>query len=153
MKRAVLITIALLFHVASARADAAADNATAEKQIREALASWVEATNHGDYKRAFAVWAPDLIGWAPSGPDDTYSRETKYASLTPQPVTYALKIEEVIVEGSMAVVRDIWTQTDRDASGTEKIETFRSFEVWRRQADGAWKISRWIDGPSVPIQK
>jgi ketosteroid isomerase-like protein len=153
MKLAVLIGTAFLFPVTCAHADSAADNAAAEKQIRETLAHWVEATNHGDYKSALAVWAPDLIGWPPAGQDDTYERETKFASMQPQPMTFALKIEEVIADGSMAVVRDIWTQTDREASGTEKVETFRSFEVWRRQADGAWKISRWIDGPPMPAKK
>ena len=88
------------------------------------------------------------------GAGNAYERETKFASMQPQPMTFVLKIEEVIVEGSMAVVRDIWTQTDRDSSGIEKVETFRSFEVWRRQSDGAWKISRWIDGPSpMPARK
>lgn len=153
MKLAILIGTALLFPAAYAHANSAAGNVAAEKQIREALAHWVEAANHGDYKTALAVWAPDLIGWPPVGPDDTYEREAKFASMKPQPMTFVLKIEEVIVEGSMAVVRDIWTQTNRDSSGTEKVETFRSFEVWRRQADGAWKINRWIDGPPMPVRK
>lgn len=149
MKLAALIGAALLFPVTCAHANSATGNAAAERQIREALAHWVEAANHGDYKTALAVWAPDLIGWAPVGPDDTYERETKFASMQPQPMTFELKIDEVIVDGSMAVVRDIWTQTNRDSSGTEKVQTYRSFEVWRHQTDGAWKISRWIDGPPM----
>jgi ketosteroid isomerase-like protein len=151
MKRAFLFAAALLFWSVWAHADSAANNVAAEKQIRAALAHWVEAANRGDYKTALAVWAPDLVGWPPAGPDDSYEREAKYASMPPpsQPSTYVLKIEEVIVEGSMAVVRDIWTETDHDASGVEKVETFRSFEVWRRQPDGTWNISRWIDGPPM----
>ena len=122
--------------------------AGAEAQIRSALAHWVEATNRGDYKAAFSVWAPDLVGWAPQGPDDSYAREAQYAQSPAQPpaTTYALQINEVIVDGTLAVVRDTWTQTTRSA-GADKVETFRSFEVWRRQTDASWKISRWIDGP------
>ena len=132
-----------------ALADAAADNADAEQQIRAALAHWTVAANRGDYKAALQVWAPDLLGWAPEGPDDTYQREAKYANLPPRPVqtTYALAINEVIVDGSLAVVRDTWTQTTKQAAAADKVDTFRSFEVWRRQPDGSWKISRWIDGP------
>jgi ketosteroid isomerase-like protein len=137
-----------LFAVASL-AHAAADNAAAEKQIRSALSAWVQAANRGDYKAASSVWAPDLIGWAPSSPDDSYAREAQYAKLPVKPpqTTYALKIDEVINDGSLAVVRDIWTQTTKQDSGPDKAETFRSFEVWRRQPDKTWKISRWIDGP------
>jgi ketosteroid isomerase-like protein len=140
---------------AASSANPAADNAAAEKQIRAALAGWVEAANRGDYKAAAEVWAPDLIGWAPEGPDDTYEREAAYAKLpVKQPdTTYALTINEVIVDGSLAVVRDTWTQATKQNAGTDKVSTFRSYEVWRRQPDASWKISRWIDGPMIASPK
>jgi len=144
--------IALLCVASFAHADTASDNAAAEKAIRSALARWTEAANRGNYKAALEVWAPDLIGWAPQGPDDTYAREAQSASLPVKPpqTSYALTINEVIVDGSLAVVRDTWTQTTKQAAAADKIETFRSFEVWRRQPDASWKISRWIDGPLQP---
>jgi ketosteroid isomerase-like protein len=142
------VAILLLTSIGNLHA-AAADSNSAEQQIRAALARWVEATNRGDYKTAFTVWAPDLIGWAPDGSDDSYSAEQKFAMRAAQlpKTTYALVINEVIVDGSLAVVRDTWTQTTRSGAGADKRETFRSFEVWRRQPDASWKISRWIDGP------
>jgi ketosteroid isomerase-like protein len=146
------LALILLVGAGMARADAAADNAAAEKQIRAALAGWVEAANRGDYKAALDVWAPDLIGWSPDGPDDSYAREVAGAKAPAGPVrtTYELTINEVIVDGSLAVVRDTWTQTTRQVSGPDKVATFRSYEVWRRQPDRTWKISRWIDGPMTP---
>jgi ketosteroid isomerase-like protein len=146
------LALILLLGAVVARADAAADNTAAEKQIRAALAHWVAAANRGDYKAALDVWAPDLIGWPPQGPDDTYDREASGARPPSQPATttYALTINEVIVDGSLAVVRDTWTQTTRQDSGPDKVATFRSYEVWRRQPDRTWKISRWIDGPMMP---
>ena len=155
MKTSTLCCFALLAVSGLADASPAADNAAAEKQIRAALASWVEAANRGDYKAASTVWAPDLIGWAPEGPDDTYEREAAYAKLpvkTPD-TTYALTINEVIVDGSLAVVRDTWTQTTKQDGGADKVSTFRSYEVWRRQPDASWKISRWLDGPMMAAQK
>ena len=133
-----------------------ADDTAAETAIRAALAGWVDAANRGDYKAALAVWAPDLIGWAPQGPDDNYEREADAAKLpAPKPVrtTYALTINEVIVDGSLAVVRDTWTQATTREDGPDQVSTFRSFEVWRRQPDASWKISRWIDGPMLPAPK
>jgi len=155
MKTSTLFGVALLAISGLAGADPAIDNAAAEKQIRAALADWVEAANRGDYKTAAAVWAPDLIGWAPEGPDDTYEREAAYAKLPIKApdTTYALTINEVIVDGSLAVVRDTWTQTTKQNAGADKVSTFRSYEVWRRQPDASWKISRWIDGPEMPAQK
>jgi ketosteroid isomerase-like protein len=132
--------------------DTAAANAAAERDIRAALAHWTEAANRGDWQAALVVWAPDLIGWPANGPDDTYQREAEYAKRPAQPpkTTFGLTINEVIVDGSLAVVRDTWTETTKSASGTDKVDTFRSYEVWRRQPDKSWKISRWIDGPPMP---
>jgi ketosteroid isomerase-like protein len=120
----------------------------AEADIRQALAGWVEAANRGDWKAALKVWAPDLIGWYPGSPDDTYSREAENAARAGEPRTkYELEINEVLVAGSLAVVRDVWKFTTRRPAGEPTVETVKSFEVWRRQPDGAWKISRWISAP------
>jgi ketosteroid isomerase-like protein len=148
--------LALMIVANVALAEGAADNAAAEKQIRAALANWVEATNRGDYETASKVWAPDLIGWPPQGPDDSDERERRGAiKISPEQVrtTYALTINEVIVDASLAVVRDTWTQTTTQNSGPDRVETFRSYEVWRRQPDRSWRISRWIDGPLMPAAK
>ena len=124
-----------------------------ETVIRQTLADWVKAYNSGDYATAGKVWAPGMIGWPAAGPDDSYVREMDALKHAPQgkkpSVIYKLDIHEVIVSGDMAVVRDIWTEVP--AKGESK--QFRSYEVWRRQPDGAWKISRWIDGPETPLSK
>lgn len=119
-----------------------------EAQIRAALQKWVASFNSGDLKTAAEVWAPDLEGWPPEGGNDTYDREQRYAAMAngkPPGATYALTINEVIVSCDMAVVRDTWIETP--AADASKARVFRSFEAWRRQSDGSWKIARWIDGP------
>jgi ketosteroid isomerase-like protein len=104
------------------------------------------------FKTALQVWAPDLIGWGTEGPDDTYQREADFAAHpVPTRTTYALTINEVMVDGSLAIVRDSWTETTRQDNGPDKVTTYRSFEVWRRQLDNSWKISRWIDGPPMHV--
>jgi ketosteroid isomerase-like protein len=144
--------LALMTAAPAAFGDASASNTLAETQIRSALADWVSAANRGDYKAALKVWAPDLIGWAPNGIDDTYQRETEAAKgpMQAPKTSYKLVINEVIVEGSLAVVRDTWIETTKRDSGPETVSRFRSYEVWRRQPDKTWKISRWIDGPVLP---
>ena len=122
------------------------DAATDEARIRGRLARWVEQFNSGDYAGAATIWAPDLIGVIPGGPDDTWAREMEGARLAkPGPVRFALKVDEVMVDGDLAVVRDSW----KESGGPREVK-FRSFEVWRRQPDGEWKIARWIDAAPEP---
>ena len=117
-----------------------------EARIRARLSKWVEQFNTGDYAGAATIWAPDLIGVIPGRPDDTYAREVEGArNAKPSPVRFELRIDEVLVDGDMAVVRDTWRQL-----GGAKVVVFRSFEVWRRQPDGEWKIARWIDAAPEP---
>jgi len=137
-----MLSIALSLCLATT-ALAAPTDAKAEKEIRAALARWTEAANRGDWNRALQVWAPDLVGWYPGVPDDTFQKEAGYAAKGGAPTTkYQLTINEVIVSGPLAVVRDTWKMT---AAG--KTLTVRSFEVWERQADQSWKIIRWISAP------
>lgn len=120
-----------------------------EAVIRQDLADWLKAFNSGDYAKAAQVWARDMRGWG-EGLEDSYQREMDSANKAPKVADpkwrYALRIDEVMVEGDMAVVHDTWTET----GPTGKTRTFPSFEVWRRQPDKSWKISRWIDGASTP---
>lgn len=81
-------------------------------------------------------------------PDDTYARETEGAARGGAPRTrYELEIKEVMVSGSLAVVRDVWTFSTMGKVGEQTVESVKSFEVWRRQPDGTWKIARWISAP------
>jgi ketosteroid isomerase-like protein len=110
----------------------------------------VEAANRQDWRAAAQVWAPDLVGWYPGQPDDTYAKEMEQAA-HPKPgrpkTRYAVKVEEVIVSGPLAVVRDIWRFTTAPGTKDSSIAVVRGFEVWQQQADGHWKISRWISAP------
>ena len=147
MKSAGMIVFGVLL-TTSMLAAPVAEDAKAEKEIRGALAAWVSAANRGDWKEAVKVWARDLIGWYPGMPDDTYPREVERAARAGPPrTTYQVDVREVIVSGTLAVVRDVWTFSTKNASGASTVEKVKSFEVWRRQPDGRWKISRWISAP------
>jgi len=149
------ITMTALLLAAAVSAAPAADTTESERQIRAALDAWVAAANRGDMRAALQVWAPDLIGWAPEGEDDSYAREAAGAEQASRStgaprMRYRVAVDEIIVDGSLAVVRDTWTQTTQRDAAPDQITTFRSFEVWRRQPNASWKISRWIDGPVKP---
>ena len=50
-------------------------------------------------------------------------------------------IKEIIVDGDLATVRLVWTQTARDTSG-KVLQTIHEdgVDVFRRQPDGSWRI-------------
>jgi ketosteroid isomerase-like protein len=146
-----LVLLCLLLLMASyTQAQERQDSAAAVRSIRAALAGWVEAANREDWKAAARVWAPDLVGWYPGQPDDTYAKEMKSAAhpRAGRPHTrYEVNIVEVMVSGRMAVVRDIWRFTTAEETSDSVVSVVRSYEVWKRQKDGQWKIARWISAP------
>ena len=139
----------------TSRAQETPDSSAAALSIRSALAAWVDAANRQDWRAAAQVWAPDLVGWYPGQPDDTYAKEMeRAATLRPRtaPTRYEVEVVEVIVSGLMAVVRDIWRFTTRPGTRDSSVAVVRGFEVWRLQPDGQWKIARWISAPE-PVSR
>lgn len=149
MRYTIYMLSSLLVLASSACAAAPTQTQQDEAAIRQSLADWLQAFNSGDYAKAAEIWAPDMRGWG-DGQEDSYQKEMDGAKQTPKVANpkwrYALRIDEVMVEGDMAVVRDTWTEI----APTGQARTFPSFEVWRRQPDKSWKISRWLDGASTP---
>jgi uncharacterized protein (TIGR02246 family) len=134
-----------------AHATAGAD----EAEIRAALHAWVEASNRGDVEAMSSIWAPDLVGWYPGMPDYTYEvamAQKKAAAEKPNqppPARTEVDIVEVMLAGDMAVVRDIWTFTGTRPDKSTSTTKIKSYEVWARQPDKHWKISRWISAPEL----
>jgi ketosteroid isomerase-like protein len=131
-------------------AQAEPDSSASVRAIRTALADWVAAANGEDWKAASRIWAPDLVGWYPGQPDDTYAREMENAARPKRgrPRTrYQVDVVEVIVSGRLAVVRDIWRFTTLAPRSDSSVSTIRSYEVWQQQPDNSWKIARWISAP------
>ncbi len=140
-------TAAVLLAVMSAAC--ATSRATDEQVIRAALADWAVANNAGDQARANQIWAPGVQGWFPSGEEFRNTAAAQIAGASaeqPARSTFELNIEEVLVSGNLAVVRDTWRETRHFGAASAK-RTIKSFEVWQRQPDGKWRISRWISTP------
>jgi ketosteroid isomerase-like protein len=153
LKAAALLPLLVTLATGSVQSQGSTDSAEAVAAIRTALVDWVAAANREDWKTAARVWAPDLVGWYPGQPDDTYAREMERLA-HPKPARtrthYAVNVVEVMVSGPMAVVRDIWRFTTFPNPGDSAISIVRGYEVWKRQRDNQWKIARWISAPEPP---
>ena len=153
LRTALLLSIASLTLSPSGNAQTRADSAAAVRAIHAALTDWVAAANRGDWKSASKVWAPDLIGWYPGQPDDTYARELDRVAnpkLGSPKTHYEVQVVEVMVSGKLAVVRDIWRFTTAAGKPDGATSVVRGFEVWTEQPDSSWRISRWISAPEPP---
>ena len=57
---------------------------------------------------------------------------------------YALDIREILAFGDVAVVRLVWTLTIKEKDGGEIKSVEPGMDVFQRQADGSWKIVRYM---------
>ncbi|HEY6996220.1 MAG TPA: SgcJ/EcaC family oxidoreductase [Xanthobacteraceae bacterium] len=117
--------------------------------IRAALTQWMADFNAGRADKVCALFAPDLVAQYRGQPERGYDAlcDLLKRSLGDRSKNYryALAIQEILVAGDLAAVRLTWTLTVRGkdtASATRSEEP--GLDIFRRQADGSWKISRYI---------
>jgi steroid delta-isomerase len=121
----------------------------AEKAIRDALSKWTADFNARDASRICDLFAPDLRYDFRGMPERDYNAmcSALHRALGDRSKTlsYSFDIKEIIVSGDMAIVRLVWTsRLSRDGS-SQVIETKEpGIDVFRRQADGKWRISRYM---------
>jgi uncharacterized protein (TIGR02246 family) len=129
----------------------AQDDAAGE--VRATLTQWRDHFNAGEVERLCDIFAPDLVVTYRGQPDCGYAafcRQLETAVANPAlKLHYDLEIEEIIPAGDLVMARVIWTLTSRVAGGDVETQVERGMDVFRRQADGAWGITRFIayEGP------
>jgi steroid delta-isomerase len=134
---------------------AAQTDSPAQAEIRAALTQWMVDFNAGNAEKTCALFAPDLVAQVRGRPERGYAVQCDLlkSSLADQSKTYryALAIREIIVSGDLAVVRLTWTMTvKRKDSGAESTSDEYGLDVFRRQADGSWKIARYMSYDTLP---
>jgi len=140
--RASLVSLVL------ASAAAAQSDTPAQAAIRAALTQWMADFNAGRAEKVCDLFARDLVAQYRGQPErgwdalcDLLRRSLADRSKT---YSYALAIKEILVEGDLAVVRLTWTLTVRAKDSAETTSVEPGMDIFRRQADGSWKISRYM---------
>ena len=136
-------------------APASADSAdAAQNEIRSALEKWRSAFNDRDERQVCDLFAPDLIANYQGQPEHNYTSlcQLLQTSLADRERTYhySLNINEVLVYGDLAVVRLIWTLEIEKDGASKEIIAEPAVDIFRHQADGSWKISRYLAYPAAP---
>ncbi len=139
MRRALsapLLALALVSN--GARADT-------EEDIRARLHQWTEDFNAGRIEPVCDLFSKELISTVRGQGDKDY--ETRCDILTrsladpARSFHYEVDIHEVIVSGDLAVVRLTWTLfvTPMNVTAVEP-----GMDVFRKEADGQWRIIRYL---------
>lgn len=114
--------------------------------IEAALDQWPRDFNAENLPAVCDLFAEDVVLVYPDSPDRNHAmfcRQMELLFADPaRTFRYAApEIQDVLVDGDLAVVRLIWPLTVSDSSGAV-LETTREVgvDVFRRQDDGTWKI-------------
>ena len=123
-----------------------------ENEIRSAIENWRSAFNARDEDRVCALFAPDLVANYQGEPERDYSSlcEMLRAAVRDPYVAYrySVEINEIAVYGETAVVRLVWTlEIEKAGTPKQNIEE-PAIDIFHRQADGSWKISRYLAYPA-----
>ena len=121
----------------------------AEKAIRDALTRWTDDFNARDATRICDLFAPDLRYDFRGSPERDYNAMCSVLHRAlgdrSKTMTYSFDIKEIIVSGDMAIVRLVWTSRASREGSSQVIETKEpGLDVFRRQPDGKWRISRYM---------
>ncbi len=139
---------AALIAAALAIAPAAAQP-SAEAEIRAAFAQWTDDFNARRADKVCDLFARSLISNYRGVPERGYDRQCQILNeaLTARDrrYHYALTIKEILVFGEIAIARIVWTLTIREAAtGKDTVVIEPGLDVFRRDADGKWRIFRYI---------
>lgn len=107
-------------------------------EIERVLNQWPADFNAGNAPAVCSLFAPDLLASYPGMQDIHYEqmcskltrvlKEGKHRYEAPE-------IEQVILQGDLAIVRLIWTLKTAEETVREK-----GLDVFKKQQDGSWKI-------------
>jgi ketosteroid isomerase-like protein len=121
--------------------------------IRAALEQWCADFNARRATHICDLFAPSLRYDFQGLPEQNYAllcdRLHRVLADHTKSFQYGLHIKEVIMSGSLAVVRLTWISTvTSDGHSTTGEEP--GLDVFQRQRDGSWKIIRYMAYPTNP---
>jgi uncharacterized protein (TIGR02246 family) len=129
---------------------------SAEVAIRSALAQWTQDFNNRNAEKACSLFAQDLRydfrGYPGRDYRDICDRMQRSLGDASKTYSYDLDVREIIVSGDIAVVRLVWRLTVTLPNGQQVVSIEPGMDVFRKEADGAWKIIRYIayEAPERP---
>jgi ketosteroid isomerase-like protein len=117
----------------------------ARNSIIQNLNKWSDDFNAKNLDAICSLFAPDLVATFPGAKDrDFKGMCDSLKAAVEGNVGYHYEkpeIEQVIVQGNLAVVRLIWTLKITSDTSEERTVKERGLDVFKRQPNGSWKIA------------
>ncbi len=128
---------------------------TAQTEIRAALENWTAQFNAGNAGAVCDLFARDLISDYQGQPERDYDSQCtllrKSLSEKARKFHYSLNIKEVIVSGGLAAVRLVWTlEIEQQIPPLRRTVLEPGLDIFRRQPDGSWKVTRYLAYGATP---
>jgi uncharacterized protein (TIGR02246 family) len=142
---------------AGVAATTAPDAGEARQAIEASNAKFVDAVKRSDTTTIADNYTDDAIVMSPGseawrGRDAV--RKGFSGMMTSMPAKeFSLKTDDVIVGGDLAVETGSFDMTMQPKGGKEMKDKGKYVVVWKRQADGSWKIVRDIFNSDAPPPK
>lgn len=117
------------------------------QKIRAELDAWTQAYNARQSDKVCGIFSRDLrykFGpVADRGYSDVCTALRRLLGDTAQRSHYTLDLQEILVDGDIAVVRLIWT-LDESKQGSTVRSLEPGMDIFEHQKDGSWKIIRYL---------
>lgn len=121
--------------------------------LRERGRTWVEAARREDAAALARLYTSDAVFMPPGRPE--LAGRAKIRSLFQTQferfeADYEFEIREIVVSGDWAFRRGAYTVRATLPDGSERTVRDKFLDVWRREADGRWRIARDIWNRNSP---
>jgi uncharacterized protein (TIGR02246 family) len=119
--------------------------------IQERLDRYVAAFNGGDAAAAAEAWAEDAKQFPPGAPPAAGRDAIREGIRAIQQMSPQLKLRstDVLVEGNVAIETGTWSVKLQTPDGPVE-DGGPALRVWRRDADGVWRLYRDIWNSEQP---
>jgi ketosteroid isomerase-like protein len=139
-----LVAIVVLTTACESKGSSPESHAADEAAVRAADIAWSATAEKRDLDALVSFYGDDVVVLLPNAPavvGKSAARDLNRAMLA---ATLAVKWQPVKVEvaasGDIGYVRGTYDLTIKGPSGAPVNDKGKYVEVWRKQADGAWKV-------------
>ncbi|HXO05161.1 MAG TPA: SgcJ/EcaC family oxidoreductase [Candidatus Sulfotelmatobacter sp.] len=132
--------------------EAQQSRAADEAAIRAASTAWSQAAQAKDLDKAVSFYADDAIEFVDKGPlakgkENIRESWKKLLALPGPGLSFAPTAIAIAKSGDMAYEYGLYDIITTDKNGKTNDEKGKYVTVWKKQADGSWKVAIDIDNP------
>jgi len=131
------------------------DTKSIERALRDLDAQWSAAAGTKDLEKTVSYYADDANVMPPNGPAATTKEAIRAAwkellTTAGASISWTASKVEVASSGDIAYTTGAYQLTMNDAGGKSVPDHGKYLEVWKKQADGSWKVVADIWNSDLP---